>query len=250
MVASRKTNKKQYRRKSYRQNNNMIGRGAVSKDQLLLVINAVSRTLIENNEKLVDFVDNFIVDMFDVLKNEDKYDSYVKINNYLENNFVQIENELFDSYDMTSEFFDSTADLDKKTAVKCLFHLCLYNHIETGLRHYRPEVAVGGRPGGKRRAVREGIQLVATGGCGYAGMLIANGACAQAAGGILVGVCGWPAMALGIVVGGVGGFKVSRLLFDGMYASVTNGSRLLIEVVGQMADTFSRERRIFHDHLE
>jgi len=253
MSVSRKTNKKQYRRKSYRQNNNMIGRGNLSNDQLLLVINAVSRTLLETNENLVDFVDNFLVDNIDVLKIEDKYNSYVKIDNYLENNLAEIENKLFEYYDMTSEFFNSTADVDQKTSVKCLFYLCLYNHIETGLRHFRPEVAVGGRPGNKRRMARDGIQAVATAGCGYAGMVIAGAqgaACAQGAAGILVAVCGYPVMALGGLVGAVGGFKVSRLLFDGIYTAVTTGSRVLVRIGGEMYNTFLQERRIFRDHLE
>ena len=90
MGLSRKTNKIQYRRKSYRQHKSMIGRGEPFNEQLLLGINSVSRTILESNDNVVNFVDNFLDEMFIVLINEDRYKSYEQINNYLDNNLHKI----------------------------------------------------------------------------------------------------------------------------------------------------------------
>lgn len=239
MGLSRKTNKIQYRRKSYRQNKSMIGRGEPFNEQLLLGINSVSRTILESNDNVVNFVDNFLDEMFIVLINEDRYKSYEQINNYLDNNLNKIKKILFESYDMTSEFYENTSVIDEDAAVKCLFYLCLYNHIEKGLRNYR-DVAVGGNPFGIQEVTPKGVRRVigaaASGACAYVGATSANAAaqavmlgCTGAVGsvaGTTIGttvctaVCGYPVLVVGAgLVGAYGAWSVSKHLFNGIYTA-------------------------------
>ena len=234
MGLSRKTNKNQYRSKSYRQNKSMTGRGVSFNEQLLLGINAVSRTILESNDNVADFVDNFLDKMFIVLINEDRYKSYDQINNYLDNNLNEIKKILFETYDLTTEFYENTSDIDKISAVKCLFYLCLYNYIEHGLRHYR-DGAVGGNPYGiSAKGFRRFVSASASTACAYIGGAAAAGTaeaamlgCISSVGAVpLIGttvctaVCGYPVLVLGAAaVGAYGGWSVSKYLFNGIYAA-------------------------------
>ena len=157
---------------------------------------------------------------------------------------------------MTSEFYENTSDIDVDAAVKCLFYLCLYNHIEKGLRNYR-DVAVGGNPFGIDRVTPKGVRRVigaaASGACAYVGatgaaaaaegvMLGCTGAVGSVAGTtigttVCTAVCGYPVLVVGAgAVGAYGAWSVSKYLFNGMYYAAVNASAAVRAIAVGLAD--------------
>ena len=237
MVLSRKRNNQLLKRNS---NRLMVGHGDSydpKLDAALTCLNLYSRTLIETNDDLADYVEECIKGLLPAYKLQNESETLSQVQNYLNGNVSELESNMFNS-GVEVETLCKELGLDSARCVKALFALCIANLVEREMRHMVFEKSVGGSPfGKKRRATRALAQAVVAGvGAWQAGVAVAATAttCAVGAGATACALAYAPAVAVGVAVG-YSGYYMSYHLVNGVYVAGTAAYRGIAGAGGEFA---------------
>jgi len=250
---SRKLSNQQKKRNSNRNNRRfMVGRGHTydpKLDAALTYLDLYSRTLIETNDHLADYIDKCMEDLLPAYTSNNLSESLSQIQNYLNGKVSELEDNMFSSHDEAKALCQGVG-LDSKHCVTALFALCMYNLVERELRHMAFENKMGGSPFGKKRKVLRKVAQGAAGvaaGWGAAGMVSAGGVCAAGGGAAACALAMSAPVAIGAGVG-YAAYHGAYHAVNGIYVAsvaVYRGGHRLVRGVGEACVDFANG---FRDH--
>jgi hypothetical protein len=195
MILSQKRKQNIKKRNSYRNRKRVMkGRGNIydpKLDAALTYLNIYSRSLIESNDNLVDYIDECMADLLPIYNSNNMDKALNDVQNYLKGKVSELKSRMFNS-NLEADYLCKELKLDSNSCVTALASLCIYNLVEGELRHMAFEPQKGGSPFTIRKRLRRVAQGAAAATAGWVSAAAVVGGATCSAGGVVcsaAGVC-------------------------------------------------------------